>query len=134
MAANTVPIFPKTPQNAAITFVPADGTTKKTLVTAGADGARFDLAAAVNTSVSDVSFNMYANDGANDYPLGVFTVAAYAGTSSGGPATKVLDPTIFPWLDASGAMWLKTGWSVKVAPTSAMTTGQVSFVSFSGDY
>ena len=40
MAANTNPIFVLAPKTAAVQIVNADGTTKKTLLTAGANGAR----------------------------------------------------------------------------------------------
>jgi len=133
MPANTTPIFPLTIQNSAVSFAAADTTTTKTLTTAGANGTRVDSISAVNTGAADVTLNVFLHDGTTAHQVGSIVVPNLTGVA-GAPALSILDVNAFPWLDASGSLWLKTGWSLRFAATATMTSGAVTLVAAAGDY
>lgn len=54
MAAGTAPIFYATPKTAGVQILPADTTTKKTLVTAGANGS---LVLGIEVTTTDTAVN-----------------------------------------------------------------------------
>lgn len=135
MAANTAPIFPLTVQTSATTIVNADGTAEKALVTAGADGTRVDAVSITSTNSAAVVLAVKVHDGTTSYAIGEVSVPAGSGTNGSAPAIKGLSAEFFPWLDASGSLFLKAGWSLRVAAKAAVTSGAtVTLVAFSGDY
>lgn len=135
MAANINPIFPASVVGYTQTFVNADGTTKKTIFTAGANGSRMDNVSITSTDTVALSFNVYVNDGTSDILVGTVSVPIGAGNSASTPPMSLLTSANFPWLPSSLSTFLKTGWTVKMAAVSAVTaTKQVSVVSLGGDY
>ena len=135
MAANTSPIFPLVVQTSAATIVNADGTAEKPLVTAGANGTRIDAVSITSTDTATVTLTVMLHDGTTSYAVGEIAVPAGAGTNGSTPAIKGLSAGSLPWLDASGSLFLKTGWSLRVAAKGAVTSGAtVALVAFSGDY
>lgn len=135
MAANISPIFPVTPAGSTQTFVNADGTTKKVIFTGGTNGSRLDNVAITSTDTSAVTFNVYINDGTTDLLVGTVSIAIGAGNSSSVAPVSLFTATNFPWISSSLSVFLKPGWTVKLAATVAVTsTKQVSVVSFGGDY
>lgn len=135
MPANNAPIFPNVIQNQAVSFVNADGTAEKTLVTGGTNGTRIDAISVTSDDTSNRDFRLSINNGATSYIVGEITVPLGAGTDGATKAKKVLNSADLPWLDASGALFIKAGWKLninaKVAVTAAKT---VAFVAHSGDY
>lgn len=134
MAAGTSPIFVDTLANGAVTFVNADGTTAKTLVTAGSDGTRVETISATSddTSARDIEVSVY--DGATNYVVGTVTVAIGAGYTTVA-AAALLVPSKMPWLAPDGSITIKNGWSIKVRPTTTVTAAKtVAIVAFGGDY
>ena len=135
MPANTTPIFPLTVQTSAATIVNADGTGEKALVTAGANGTRVDTVSITSTDSAAVTLAVRVNDGTTSYAVGEIAVPAGAGTNGSALAVKGLSLAFLPWLDASGSLFLRTGWSLRVAAKAAITsTKTVTLVAFSGDY
>lgn len=135
MAANTTPIFPLTVQTSAAAIVNADGTGEKTLVTAGANGTRIDAVSITSTDTAAVTLTVLVHDGTTSYAVGEIAVPAGSGTNGSAPAIKGLSAEFLPWLDASGSLFLKTGWSLRVAAKAAvMSARTVAVVAFSGDY
>lgn len=135
MPANTTPIFPLVVQTSAATIVNADGTGEKTLVTAGANGTRIDAVSITSTDSASVTLAVKAHDGTTSYAVGEIAVPAGSGTNGSAPAIKGLSAAYLPWIDASGSLFLKTGWSLRVAAKVAVTSGAtVALVAFSGDY
>jgi hypothetical protein len=135
MPANTTPIFPLTVQTSAATIVNADGTGEKTLVTAGANGTRIDAVSITSTDTAAVTLTVLVHDGTTSYAVGEIAVPAGSGTNGSAPAIKGLSADGLPWLDASGSLFLKTGWSLRVAAKAAVTSAKtVTLVAFSGDY
>ncbi len=137
MAANTSPIFPKTVETGANTFANADGTNPKTIVTAGADGARvFSLNAATDDTAA-IDFSVYVQrDGAGTNELlGTVSVPAGAGNVSGTPAVNLLDPSKIKGLDADGSLILGGTDLLRVAARTAVTAAKTTYVVASyGDY
>lgn len=135
MPANTSPIFPLVVQTSAIAIVNADGTGEKALVTAGANGTRVDTVSITSTDTATVTLTVMLHDGTTSYAAGEIAVPAGSGTNGSTPAAKVLSAEYLPWLDASGSLFLKTGWSLRVAAKAAVTSAKtVTLVAFSGDY
>ena len=79
MAKNKEAYFTKQERIERQTFVPADGTTIKDICTAGADDSRLMevLITSTDTAAKDITF--YLNDGTNDTPIKLATVAARQG-------------------------------------------------------
>ena len=135
MPANTSPIFPLVVQTSAATITNADGTGEKTLVTAGANGTRIDVVSITSTDTAAVMLTVLVHDGTTSYAVGEIAVPAGAGTNGSALAVKGLSLAFLPWLDASGSLFLKAGWSLRVAAKAAITsTKTVTLVAFSGDY
>lgn len=131
MTANTSPIFEVGPNSAGVQILPADTTTKMTLITADAtDGSRVDAINVTSTDTSAVVVNVYVNIGGTDYTRGSVSVAAGAGTL--GAATVDLVPTLAATL---GYIPLPPGAILKVAANATITAAkQVDFVASYGDY
>ena len=135
MPANTSPIFPLTVQTSAVTIVNADGTGEKALVTAGANGTRVDAVSATSTGTGTVTLTVLLHDGTTSYAVGEVAIPAGSGTNGTTPAAKVLSAEFLPWLDASGSLFVRAGWSLRVAAKTAVASGKtVAIVAFSGDY
>lgn len=140
MAANTSPIFVKNRKVAVVQILPADTTTLKTLMTAGAEGARL---LAVNVSTDDTAaetlglYIQIAGAGTN-YPLGVKTVALRSGdpTNTGAvPSVNLLDLAAIASLDPDGSLGLGAGDVVKVGAQATITAGKTTTVAaIYGDY
>jgi hypothetical protein len=136
MPPNTLPIYPLTVQSAAVSFVNADGTAEKTLVTAGSNGSRIDSVAIASDDTSARVFNVYINNGSTSYRVGTVNVPITAGTDAAAtPPVSLLTTGNLPWLDSSGSIFLKAGWKLNVAAQVAVTAAKtISFVASYGDY
>lgn len=136
MAANTAPIFPVSVQNYAVNFATVDGTTSKVLFEAGIYGSRVDTVSVVSSDTSARVFRVYLSDGTTDYQAGEFYVAAGAGTNGTSAALKMLTTAWLSWLDSSGCLFLKAGWSLKIGLKGSTITANtlVTFIASGGDY
>lgn len=70
MAANTTPIFTKTPIVTGVQFTNADASNKKNLVTGATDGTRIDAIYCSTNDTAAVNLAFYINDGATDFYIG----------------------------------------------------------------
>lgn len=131
MAANVDPIFGAVVHSGGAQFVNADGTTKKTLFTAGTNGSRIDSISACSNDSAAVEMGVYLNDGTTDHYLGNIHLAVGAGYTTVAKVDGItaLMPTALPYLD------LPTGWSIKVAPAGTVTAAKVvDIVGIGRDY
>jgi hypothetical protein len=129
MSANTNPIHPLVPQNPATTVANADGTTKKTVLTAGTNGTRLDSLHICSDDTAQTLLNFYLNAGSSDSFIG--QVAIPAGAGSGSTSWQEGLAT----LNSNLAMALAAGAILKVAANAAVTSGKtVTIVAFAGDY
>ncbi|WP_300164282.1 hypothetical protein [Solidesulfovibrio sp.] len=129
MAANTQPIFPGIPRNDPVTLVNADGTTKKSLLTAGANGARVDSLHVATDDTSTAVLGVYLTKSGVDSYLGAVTIPAGAGGTGASPV-ELLDT-----INAGNPMVLGAGVSLKVGVAAAVTAGKtLTVVAFAGDF
>lgn len=144
MAANTIPIFPLAANNSAQAFVNADGTDKKTLFTAGANGSLVRGIAATSDDTADKAVQLYATIGGTDYLIAAVTVPLNAGVTGAVPAVNLLsqgDPAtpVCPWayIDNNGnrVIWLPAAAVLKAAMQAAVTAAKtVTVTAFGADY
>jgi hypothetical protein len=132
-----VQIYASIIEDAVVQFVNADGTTAKVLQAANTTntngGSRFDVIGATSSDTASQTFNVLFNNGTIDFPVGQVVIPAGAGTSTVA-AVKVLQQSNLSWIDPTGALFLKNGWSLKFALASgAVTAGKtVTFFSCGG--
>lgn len=130
MAANTSPIFPSTPKTSPVTIVNADGTTKKTLLTAGANASKLDAIKVLSDDTATVTLNFYATKSGTDYLIGTVAVTPGTGVTAGTSPAEALE-----YLNDGYSMALEAGIIIKVAAASAVTSGKtVTVIAHAGDY
>jgi hypothetical protein len=136
MAANIQPIFVESANVAEVTFVNADGTTPKDLVSAGADGTKIMRIAATTSDTSANNVALYVHDGTTAYLVGTVNVPTLSGTDGTNAAVNLLDTTALPWLDSDGEFFIPTGYKIQAGPIAAVTSGSytLTIVCFAGDY
>ena len=111
-----------------MTFVNADSTTAKTLLTAGANGTvvRGIFGTTNDTSANNVAVSI--NDGSTTFLLGTVRLATLSGTDGAVNGVDLLNTTAMPGLELDGAgnavLYLKAGYTLKVAPLVAVTAAK----------
>lgn len=135
MAANTEPIFVIVANLAEATFVNADGTTPKDLISAGSDDSKLLSINVTSDDTATVNMGVYIHDGATAYLIGTVPVVTLSGTDGSAASVELLDSDHIACLDADGELFLPTGYKVQVAPLASVTTAKtVTVVCFAGDY
>lgn len=136
MSAN--PSFIETLQTPAAQFQNADGTSFKTLLTAGASGSRVDSLICTNTDTSNANVVQLALQKSSvDYVLGEVSIAAGAGTDSTDDSVALLNPTDIPGLTYTegGALFLASGVALRARVKTAVAgSNTVQIIGFAGDY
>lgn len=136
----TRPMFVATLNNDAVTFVNGDGTTPKELfdpaTVAGDAGLKvLDMWATSDDTVDPVLVDVWLHDGTNDYLMGRVPVTTLAGTDGTEPPMDMLDSAYLGGLDAAGQFPLPDGWSIKVAPSVAITAAKTLTIgAIGGEY
>ncbi|PIW30500.1 MAG: hypothetical protein COW30_02115 [Rhodospirillales bacterium CG15_BIG_FIL_POST_REV_8_21_14_020_66_15] len=113
-----------------------DGTTAKTVFTAGANGARVHLVSA-STDDATPSLRLLKNDGTASCILATFQLPTNAGRVNGAPAVDLLDPAVIPSIPADPGRFLTLGANetLEVAMVSALTVDKTVHVTVDGvDY
>jgi hypothetical protein len=132
MATTNTPIYPQTISNSGVTIVPADTTTKKTLLTAGVNGAKVEYINVASDDTASKNLILYLSDGTNDYLLTWIAIAATSGFTTSIPSVAVLQSTQLPlnYYDSNGnrVLFIKAGWSIKVAVSATMTTAKTMYI------
>ena len=141
MPTTNTPIFPQTIQNWAVTIANADASTKKTLLTGGTNGTKVEFLELTSDDSSTRDIIAYLSDGTTDYILGRFNVNANSGNTAAvtTPPYSVLQGGNFPNFpyDNNGNryLYLKSGWSLKFATQTTVTSGKFIFIkAFGADY
>lgn len=131
MAGNTSPIFTAAPKVAGVQFTSTDTTTKKTLVSGGTNGTRIESVFCSTNDTAAVALNFYINDGTTDFYIGVVNLTAGAGYTT---VTRV-DALTSLGLSAFRALFLPTGYSLKVDCNATMTSAKTTdVVAMGGDF
>lgn len=132
MDANTTPIFPGTVTTDAVRIENADGTTAKTLLTAGTNGTRVDSIIATSTDTSDRTLTLYLLKNAVSYRLGEVTIPDGAGTNGVDAAADGITLAL-PFI--GGSFHIEAGCSLTVAVKVAVTSGKaIDVIALGGDY
>lgn len=132
MAANTTPIFPGTVTTDAVRFENADGTTAKTLLTAGSAGTRVDSIVVTSTDTAAKTLTLGLLKGSVTYRIGEIVVPIGAGTNG---TEKPADGITLALPSIGGSIHLESGCSLTVSAQVAVTSGKaIDVVAFGGDY
>jgi hypothetical protein len=141
MAMNASPAFIGTLNDAAVTFVNADGTTAKDLRApadvAGTEGFKvLNLNAVSDDTVDPVLVDIWLHDGTTAFLLGRVPVPTLSGTDGSAPSVNLLDATLLAGaLDADGQLTVPDGWKVQVAPSAAITAAKtLTIIGIGGEY
>jgi len=105
---------------AAVSFVNADGTAKKTIYTAAGQGARIDdcIVSGNDTVTRHVDITLY--DGANDWGVGNCEIPTLAGYTGIPPV--LLTATALP--TGQSGWLLPAGWSIRASMEVAVTAAK----------
>ena len=79
MAGTATPIFPQTVKNYVAQILPADTTTKKTLVTGATNGTKIESITVASTDTSARDLLLYLTVSAVDYLLGTVAIPINSG-------------------------------------------------------
>ncbi len=126
------PQFVSTPNTAFTKFANADGTTKKTVFTAGSNGSRLEaLSIASNDTTANVAI-IYVSNGGTDYQLVGVSIAVVGNTV----VLNVNALANLGWTTTmDGGIVLKNGDSIKVSMNAAVTSGkEVDVHAIGGDF
>ena len=131
MAAGTSPIFETTVKSPGVQFTSADTTTKKTLMTAGAAGARIDRIGVCSNDTAAVNLAFSYSVGGTDYYIGNVLVPI----GSGYTTVAIVDAiaTLSPYL---GYLTLEASALLKVNCVATMTAAKTVDIAVvcGGDY
>lgn len=136
------PVFTQTPKIGLVTCVNADGTTAKTVYTAGSNGSKIVALTATSTEVNpnNRTFTVSITRSATAYTLVTVTIPFGSGTDGSTAAVDLLNSTILPSLpldnDGQKYLFLQSGDTLTVAlTTSAVTAGKtVTFAAIAADF
>jgi len=140
MAFSYNAIYPQTIQSWAVQILPADTTTLKTLVTAGANGSIVDSINVSNTdSAVAYTLQVFVNDGTTSHLLGSVNIPLSAGNTTAAPGIDILRSGQLPGVpvDSNGnyIIVLKGTYTLKVAVTVTVTAAKVvDCVAMGADY
>jgi hypothetical protein len=127
---NTSPIFELGIIDKGLQFTSADTSTKKSLVTGGADGTRIDSIMCSTNDTAAVNLAFYINDGSTDLYNGKVNLPAGSGYTSipRVDAMATLSPTL-------GYLVLPSGYILKVNCVATMTAVKTTdVVAMGGNY
>lgn len=130
MAANTSPIFELAVVNGVITFASGDTTAKKTVATAGVNGARIDSIMCSTDDTATVNLAFYITISATDYYIGNVNLPIGSGYTTVGrvDAMATLAPTL-------GYLALAPSAILKANCVATMTAAKTTTVAtVGGDY
>lgn len=132
------PSFIGTLQTPAAQFQNADGTTFKTLLTAGASGSRVDSLFASNSDTGSAYVVQLAlQKSAVDYVIGEVNVPLGSGTNGTAKSVALLNPTDIPGLayTEAGALFLASGVALRARVKTAVAgSSAVQIIGCAGDY
>jgi hypothetical protein len=136
MAAS--PSFISTPQTPTGQFENADGTSFKTLFTAGSDGSRVDSLLGTSTdTVSAYVVQLALQKSSVDYVIGEVSIPIGAGTNGSAKSVAMLNQTDIPGLayTENGSLYLESGVALRARVKTAVSGSfVVQIVGVAGSY
>lgn len=138
MAVTATPVFTQTPSLSLAQILPADTTTAKTVVTAGANGTKVSGLTATSNDTSRIVVVSLVRS-AVVYILATVTVAANAGTDGTTAATNLINTTIIPGLpidnDGQPYLLMKSGDTLTANVTVTVTAAKtISIAAIGADF
>src|SRR4051794_32654395 len=139
MSVTATPIFPQAVNAAVGTIANADGTTVKTVLTAGTNGSKVEALTVSSTDTSDRVVNVYLTRSAVNYLLCTLTVPLSSGNDAAVSPVDVFHHARVPGLsyDANGnrVLYLKSGDTLSWGCTTTVTSGKtLTALAQGGDY
>lgn len=139
MPVSNQPIYPQTIVSAVAQIQNSDGTTLKTLFTAGANGSRIENILVSSTDTTNRDLMFYVTVGGTDYLLATIQCPLTSGNSNTVGPLFALSNTLFIGLntDPNGNkyIYLANGAVLKAKAGSTVTSGRViQFLIQGGDY
>ena len=139
MSTTATPIFPQAINLGLQTIANADGTTAKTIFTAGANGSKVQTIEISSTDSVNRDVQLFIKRSGTSYLLATVQVKVNAGNANNVPSTNILGSTQLPAIavDANGnpTLFLQSGDTLTMATTTTVTSGkQLSIVSNGGDF
>jgi hypothetical protein len=135
---SSTPSFVATLQTPAVQFENADGTSFKTLLTAGVGGTRVDTLIGTNTdTASAYVVQLAVTKSAVDYVIGEVNIPIGSGTNGSAKSVAMLNPTDIPGLTytENGALFLGSGVVLKARVKTAVSGSfKVQITGVAGDY
>jgi len=123
-------VFPQTPKKGLVQIVNADGTTKKTVVTAGADGIKVVALNASSDDTSNRTLQVFITRSVTSYLIGSAVITTLAGTDGSTLPIDML--ALIPGLpvdnDGQRYLFLESGDTLQVAVTGAVTAAKTVHV------
>jgi hypothetical protein len=139
MAVTATPIFPQSVKPNGAQILPADTTTKKTIVTAGANGTLISALNITSTDTSARDIQLWFFNGSVDQLLCTISIPITAGGTNAIPSVAPFQSSQCPAMpyDANGnrVMYLGSGQSLKIAATTTVTAAkQIDAIAWAGDF
>ena len=139
MAVSFQPIFVQAPKAGVAAFVNADGTAKKTVVTAGANGTKVTAVTAASTDTSARVIALWLTRSATSYLVTSAQVAVASGSDGTTPTTDLLGSTLWPGMSVDGSgqryLLLQSGDTLQASMVVAVTAvKEVDVTAVYGDY
>lgn len=126
MTTNKAPIFLNTVESANVSLANADGTTQKSALVAGADGAAVTNLSATSTDSADKTVVIKIDDGSTSVVVGEVVVPDGSGTNGTDPAVNLLSASALAGLlQADGSLLLGAGCTLTVGAKVAVTAAKV---------
>ena len=139
MAVTATPIFPQTVKSNVAQILPADTTTKKTLVTGGTNGSKVESITVASTDTTTRDLQFWMTISAVDYLLATVNIPVNSGNTNAIPAVDILRSAQWPGLsyDAMGnkILYVANGAVLKVACTTTVTAAkEIDVLASGGDF
>lgn len=139
MAVTATPIFVQTPESFGVQIANSDGTSKKTIYTAGANGSVIESLWVTSTDTADEDVIFYINDGSTDHQIGRVKVPLNSGNTNAIPSLDLLRHSQMPMFESDSAgnrvLKLKAAHVLKVAAAATITSGKIlDFFGTGGDF
>lgn len=129
MANSNVPMFVQTISTGVAQILPADTTTLKTLITAGANGGRVSGLTVASSDTVTRDIQLWITRSAVNYLLGTVNIPLSAGNINSAPSINILGNAQIAGLpaDANGNYYLdlKAGDVLAIAATTTVTAAKV---------
>jgi len=131
----STPQFIATPNVVLTKFANADGTTAKTIFTAGSSGSRVTMISVAGNNDATIDVNLYVTISSVNNIIAQFSLPLSSGSTKW-IVISMLDPDLIVWLDRNEpSILLPSSATISLGMGTALTSGRgVDVVVFGGDF